>query len=363
MFVKKYAVIGTGHFGAEFARALQEINPEMLEIVYSPGDSCVKLATELGCKFTHNLNDILNDKSINCAIITSPNYLHKEHVLQCASAGKNIFCEKPFALSAPDAKEMIQACETYNVTLMVGHIMHFFDGIKKVKDLIVSGDFGTIMNAHVERTGWENKQSELSWKKMQEKSGGHLFHHIHEIDLIQWFMGMPSKIYAVGGNLAHNEDGFGDEDDMLFLTLSFPNKSVATFQYGSGFRASNHLLRINGTKQGALIDFSTSCVTIYSDNGSEKTDLFNDEASNTSLSNLFIKSDAGIVYGNPNTRPKKYVMNNLRKELKLFCDVIDGKDIPADYKDLFDGTSALNSVVIAQTCLQSRENEKTLYVV
>ncbi len=356
---KKFAVIGCGHFGSEFARALLEINPKMLAIVYSPGEGAKRLGTELNCSYTNSIEDVANDNSIDAVIICSPNYLHKEHVLLFASKGKHIFCEKPFALSSSDAKEMISACQKQNCFLMVGHIMHYYSGIQHVKKLIESGDFGKVLSIHVERTGWEHKAQEVSWKKMQDKSGGHLFHHIHEIDIVQWIMGLPSTIYAVGGNLAHNEEGFGDEDDVLLLTFTFPNNSFATLQYGSGFRISNHFIRLNGSKMGALIDFSNSQVIVKSDKESQTIPLFDDPKSNEAIQKLFLNQDAGIIYGKPTTRPVEYIQEHIRKELHAFVHTVQGSGVDTFIADLFDGSSALNSVLIAETSIRARK-ENTL---
>ncbi len=63
--------------------------------------------------------------------------------------------------------------------------MHFFDGIMRIKQMLDNKEMGDTLSIHVERTDWEDQQAEVSWKKMQDKSGGHLFHHIHEIDIVQ----------------------------------------------------------------------------------------------------------------------------------------------------------------------------------
>ncbi len=356
--VIKYGVIGCGHFGSEFARAIKEINPDMLEMVYSPGEGAKRLGEELQCRYTNNLDEIANNESIQAVLIASPNYLHKEHVTLFASKGKHIYCEKPFALSSSDAREMLDICKSNNCTLMVGHIMHFYSGIRYIKDSILNGDFGNVMSIHVERTGWENKAAEVSWKKMQDKSGGHLFHHIHEIDIVQWLVGLPSEIYAVGGNLAHNEEGFGDEDDVLLLTFNFNDKCFATLQYGSGFRMSNHFIRVNGSKMGAIIDFSTASVTLKNNSETKTIPLFDDEKSRASIQKLFSKEDAGIIYGKPDTRPVEYIQEHIRKELKVFMDAVSGKKIDDKSLDLFDGTSALNSVLIAETSIKARNENK-----
>ncbi|MEG0340453.1 MAG: Gfo/Idh/MocA family oxidoreductase, partial [Oscillospiraceae bacterium] len=272
--ILRYGVLGCGYFGAEFARAVKEQTGSELAMIYSPGESSKRLSAELACPIANTAEELINSPFVDAVIVATPNYMHKEHVLAAAKAKKHIFCEKPFALNKDDADEMVKACKASGVTLMVGHIMHFYSGIEALQKMIKSGEMGVIINAHVERTGWEHKKAEISWKKQQAKSGGHLFHHIHEIDIIQWIMGEADSVYAVGDNLGHKEEGFGDEADVLLLTMRFKNGSFATLQYGSGFRIGNHFIRINGTKKGAVINFKTAEITIKSDDGETIIPLF-----------------------------------------------------------------------------------------
>ena len=53
------------------------------------------------------------------------------------------------------------------------------------KELIKQGKIGDVIFCHAARTGWEEKQETVSWKKIRLQSGGHLYHHIHELDCIQ----------------------------------------------------------------------------------------------------------------------------------------------------------------------------------
>lgn len=353
--MKGYGIIGAGAFGAEYARIISEMKDCKLVSVYSPGQGAKRVSEEVGCKAVSNLEELLNDKDIDAVIVVSPNYAHRDHVVAAAKAGKQVYCEKPVALNVPDVKEMLSACQEAGVTFMVGHIMHYYAGIVEIKKRIDNGDFGVIINAHVERTGWENKQEQVSWKKMQDKSGGHLFHHIHEIDIVQWIMGDPKVVYCAGGNYAHKGPGSGDEDDILLVTVQFEN-GVASFQYGSGFRMGNHFIRINGSKAGALISFPEAKIKILHENGeTEEIPLFSDEESAKAIFELFSKTDGGIHYAKPGDRPPAYIQVSLREELELFNSVINGASCPEDKKDLFDGTSAINSVTIAETALISKE--------
>src|SRR5699024_3583774 len=114
------------------------------------------------------------------------------------------------------------------------------------KKLINQGEIGEILFCDTKRNGWEEAQPQVSWKKKRDFSGGHLYHHIHELDFVQFLMGEPTRVSMVGGNVAHQGEQFGDEDDMLFITLEFSENRFATLQYGSAFRWGDHCVKIQG---------------------------------------------------------------------------------------------------------------------
>ena len=90
---------------------------------------------------------------------------------------------------------MVRACEENGVTFMAGHAMNFFNGVHHAKELINQGVIGKVLYCHTARNGWEEQQPTISWKKIREKSGGHLYHHIHELDCVQFIMGgMPKPL-------------------------------------------------------------------------------------------------------------------------------------------------------------------------
>lgn len=127
---------------------------------------------------------------------------------------------------------MVNTCKENNVVFMAGHVMNFFHGVRLAKKFIQEGRIGKVLYAHSARNGWEEPQPSISWKKIRSKSGGHLYHHIHELDCIQFIMGPATRVTMTGGNVAHSGPEFGDEDDMLFLNLEFattptPSSSMA----------------------------------------------------------------------------------------------------------------------------------------
>ena len=186
-----YAIVGTGYFGAELGRIMKEQEGAKIVAVLDP-ENGQTIADELGCDVETDLDTLYSRDDVDAVIVATPNYLHKEPVVKAAEHGVNVFCEKPIALSYQDCDDMVRACQEHGVIFMAGHVMNFFHGVRHAKKLINDGVIGKVLYCHSARNGWEEQQPTISWKKIREKSGGHLYHHIHELDCVQFLMGgMP----------------------------------------------------------------------------------------------------------------------------------------------------------------------------
>lgn len=143
----KYGVVGAGYFGAELARYMQKNDGAEITLLYDP-DNAEAIAEELGAKVASSLDELVSSDEVDCVIVATPNNLHKEPVIKAAQHGKNVFCEKPIALSYQDCREMVDACKENNVTFMAGHIMNFFNGVHHAKELINQGVIGDVLYCH-----------------------------------------------------------------------------------------------------------------------------------------------------------------------------------------------------------------------
>ena len=68
---------------------------------------------------------MLLDADISGVIVATPHYLHAEHVVKIAEAGKHVLCEKPMARTIDECDRMIDACERNGVMLMPAHMKRF----------------------------------------------------------------------------------------------------------------------------------------------------------------------------------------------------------------------------------------------
>ena len=136
-----YAIIGTGYFGAELGRILNEQEGARVVAVLDP-ENARTIAEEYGCDVETDLDTLCSRDDVDAVIVATPNYLHKEPVITAARHKKHIFCEKPIALSYKDCDEMVKAAEENGVIFMAGHVMNFFRGIRHTKQLIAQGKIG-----------------------------------------------------------------------------------------------------------------------------------------------------------------------------------------------------------------------------
>lgn len=356
-----YAIVGTGYFGAELGRIINRQEGARVVAVLDP-ENGETIAKEYGCDYETDLDALCGREDVQAVIVATPNYLHKEPVVCAAKHKKNIFCEKPIALSYKDCDEMVRAAEDNSVTFMAGHVMNFFHGVRVAKRLINEGAIGKVLYTHTARNGWEEAQPSISWKKIREKSGGHLYHHIHELDCVQFIMGPAKRVTMTGGNVAHQGEQFGDEDDMLFLNLEFENGTYAICEYGSAFRWPEHYLLIQGTEGAIRMDMCNVGMTLKKADGTEEHYLVHESKEEDDDRTRIYHStemDGAIQYGHPGKKPPLWLHGIMKNEMKFFNGVMHGDKVTDEFLPLMTGQAARDAIATADAAtLSIRENRK-----
>lgn len=358
-----YAVVGTGYFGAGLARIIDKLEGARVVAVYDP-EHAEAVARELHCDMEPNIESLCSRADVHAVLVASPNGYHKHPVLCAAAHGKHVFCEKPIALSYEDCNEMIRKTKDNGLVFMAGHVMNFMNGVRTAKRLINEGAIGDILFCHAERNGWEEAQALVSWKKKREISGGHLYHHIHELDFIQFLMGPAEKVCMTGGNVAHQGEQFGDEDDMLFISLEFANNRYATLQYGSAFRWSDHFVKIQGSLGAILIDMQDVKVVLKTPQGDEQFLLHESREVDEDRTRIYkgLEIDGAIMYGKPSAIPPLWLQGIMQKEMAYFHGIMQGAEVEEEFKPLLDGTAARAAIATADALTLSLKEDRKVHV-
>ena len=362
--VVRYGVVGTGYFGAELARAMRDNDGAKIVAVFDP-ENGETIADELKCEAVDNLDSLVTRDDIDCVIVTTPNYLHKEPVIKAAQNHKNVFCEKPIALNYQDCVDMVNACKEAGVIFMAGHIMNFFNGVHHAKELINEGAIGDILFVKSVRNGWEEPQPSISWKKIREKSGGHLYHHIHELDCVQFIMGgLPTTVTMSASDVAHNGEQFGDEDDLIMMNLEFPGNRYAHLEWGSAFRWGEHYVLIEGTKGAIMLNMYDTGGTLRV-NGKDTHFLIHESQEEDDDRTRIYHStemDGAIQYGHPGKLTPMWLHSLIVKEMKFLNDVLHGMEVPDEYKKLLDGTAAEEAIATADAATLSNIEDRKVKI-
>ncbi|MGI6624879.1 MAG: Gfo/Idh/MocA family protein [Limnochordia bacterium] len=357
---KGYAIVGVGYFGAELGRILNTLEGAGVKAVLDP-ENGEAVAAELGCDVEYDLDSLYSRDDIDAVIVATPNYLHEEPVVKAAEHRIHVFCEKPIALSFGACDRMVKVCSENGVIFMAGHVMNFFNGVRTAKRLIQEGRIGEVLYCHAARNGWEEPQPSVSWKKVRSKSGGHLYHHIHELDCIQSIMGTATTATMVGGNVAHVGEQFGDEDDLLLITLEFPEQRFAILEYGSAFRWPEHYVLIQGTKGAIRMDMQDVGMVLKTPQGEEHYLVHDSQEMDEDRTRIYRNSetDGAIMYGDPSKKPPMWLWSIMKKEMEYFNAVVHGGEIEEEFASLFDGTAARAAIATADACtLSLTENRK-----
>ncbi len=148
--VLRVAIMGLGGYGNRVAEAMKACKKAKLVGVISGTPSKIldwrsKYNIPVkNCYNYENFDEIKSNKDIDAVYVITPNALHHDQVIRLAKAGKHVICEKPMAINAAEAGEMIDACEKANVKLLVGYRMHFEPNTLELIRMRKAGDFGKI---------------------------------------------------------------------------------------------------------------------------------------------------------------------------------------------------------------------------
>lgn len=147
-----------------------------------------------------DFQEMVEDPEISVIDIVSPNFLHREQILEALAAGKHVLCEKPLALNGAEALEIIKAADSSSGRLGMIFNYRFIPAIMKAKELIDAGGLGEIYSFRGEyfHTGYQNPARPFSWRMDFSRSGGGALADlgVHVIDLLRYLLGEFSEVNA-----------------------------------------------------------------------------------------------------------------------------------------------------------------------
>ena len=219
------AVIGTGRMGSVHVANLVSSIPEanLVAICDIRLEVAQQVADELGIqRVVQDYHELLLDKEIEAVLIATSTNTHADIIMDCAKAGKHIFCEKPLALELDRIDDALLVVEQAHVKLQVGFNRRFDKSFQKVREIVHSGQIGRPSILRI-----TNRDPELPNKEFLKVSGGmFLDMTIHDFDMVRFQIGEVDEVYAIGNVMIDPElNSFGDIDTDI-VTLKFANGAI-----------------------------------------------------------------------------------------------------------------------------------------
>jgi predicted dehydrogenase len=140
---------------------------------------------------------MLTDPNVDMVDICLPPAQHAPAAIAALKAGKPVLCEKPIAVAADDAVQMVKAAEKSGQPLMIGHVLQFYPEYAFARNLVESGRYGRLLGGHFKRI-----ISDPLWLKDfydPVRVGGPVVDlHIHDAHFIRLLCGMPRAVFSTG---------------------------------------------------------------------------------------------------------------------------------------------------------------------
>jgi predicted dehydrogenase len=194
----KWGILAPGKMSAKFTRGLKLLeNAELWAVGSRSAERSKAFADEFGFrKYYGSYEELAKDPETEIIYIASPHSSHHEHTLLCLENGKNVICEKAFAINHGEVSEMIEKARTRKLFLMEALWPPFQPYYKKANDILASGILGDIRHIY----GYFSfiPPYDAADRKFNISLGGGSLLDIGiypVIDILK-FMGIPSEIKA-----------------------------------------------------------------------------------------------------------------------------------------------------------------------
>jgi predicted dehydrogenase len=192
-------------------------------------------------RLTTRFEDLLGDPEVEAIVIATPVPTHGELAKRALHGDRHVFVEKPMALTAADAEELVLLARERERVLMPGHLLLYHPGITKLKDLIGAGELGDVLYVYGNRQnlGTIRRDENALWSL-----------GVHDLSVILHLLGEePSELWARGESFL--KDGV---EDVVFCYLRFPSGKIAHMHLSWLDPHKMRRMTVVGTRQMAVFD-------------------------------------------------------------------------------------------------------------
>jgi len=240
-------MIGAGYWGKNILRNLYELG-----VLHTICDTDQALLKKYSAEYsraavTTKVSDILENDGIRGVAIATPAHTHYELVGAALEAGKDVFVEKPLALTLGQGRELVKRAEDLNRILMVGHILQYHPAVVRLKALIGEGALGKIHYVYSNRLniGKLRTEENILWSFAP-----------HDISVIVSLMEEePQRVTAFGAD---------------YINYGIYDVTLTTLEFGNEVKAHIFVSWLHPFKEQKLIVVGSKAMAVFDDVSQEK---------------------------------------------------------------------------------------------
>ncbi|MGD0620796.1 MAG: Gfo/Idh/MocA family oxidoreductase, partial [Bryobacteraceae bacterium] len=276
--------------------------------------------------FCRDYAEVLSDDNIHAVVLSTPAALHFDMAQRAIRAGKDVFVEKPLALSAVEGAELVDLAAKNRRILMVGHILQFHPAVQKLKELIRAGSLGRLQYVYSNRLniGKIRTEENILWSFAP-----------HDISVILGLLDEePESVTCEGG---------------YYLSDRVADVTLSQFVFTSGVRAHIFVSWLHPFKEQRLIVVGSEKMAVFDDTASDKLVLYSHRVEWKDRIPNAVKADAEPV--------ALEAAEPLRNECRHFLDCMVSRRSP-----LTDGREGLRVLRVLNACQKSLEGHNVVSV-
>ncbi len=263
--MKKYriGVIGLGMGRSHLNGYKEHPQAELAAIADTDPERLAKVKAEFGIPAAYaDAHEMLKKENLDIVSVVLPNKFHKEYTLAALAKGAHVLCEKPVAMNAKEAEDMIAAAKKADRRLMINFSYRFNPQSFAMKKLVESGELGHIYFA---RSIWLRRRGMPGfggWFGQKALAGGGplIDLGVHRLDLALWLMGYPEPEWVMGtacspiaAPLAAAQGKAFDVEDFAAAMIKFKNGTMLELEASWAANIKENELmetRLLGTQAG-----------------------------------------------------------------------------------------------------------------
>ena len=321
----KIALVGCGYWGKNLCRNFHALGALAAVVDATANGQATARSIAPYALITDNFDDILGDEQFQGIVLATPAETHADLAIQAIRAGKDVFVEKPMALSISDAESMQKVANETDRILMVGHLLEYHPAVLKLRQLIDEGELGKINYVYSNR---------LNFGKVRTEENALWSFAPHDVAVILRLLGQsPIEVSASGGT---------------YLTEGVADVTVSNLRFADNSRAHIFVSWLHPFKEQRLVVVGDKKMVIFNDVNpfGEKLCVYPQSVEFDGRIPLLKKEDAEFIE-HANSEP-------LREECAHFLECIIKRNAP-----LTDASSGIETLKVLHACQSSIEHNGT----